>query len=304
MDSSSEMAIFVNVVRQGGFSAAARALNRTPSAISKQITRLEDRLDVRLLNRTTRQLSMTDEGEAYYHRATAILADIAETEALVSNKSAAPRGLLRVTCSTTFGRQQIVPILPDFLARYPDLKFQLSLNDKVVDLVQEGFDVAIRMAELHDSSLVARRLAVDRRLICAAPSYIEKFGLPRHPDALANHNCLVLRNAMAMNDWAFRLDGKIRTIHVDGSFETNSGVAVHEAVLAGLGIAQMASFVVVPDLRAGRLVTCLDEFIVTEKPIYALFPDRRHLSPKVRAFIDFLVDRFTPTPPWGDWPGR
>ena len=143
MDSSSEMAVFVNVVREGGFSAAARALNRTPSAISKQITRLEDRLDVRLLNRTTRRFSMTDEGEAYYRRATAILADIAETEALVSNRGAAPRGLLRVTCSTTFGRQQIVPILPEFLTRYPDLKFQLSLDDTVVDLVQEGFDVAI-----------------------------------------------------------------------------------------------------------------------------------------------------------------
>ncbi|MFT6580201.1 MAG: LysR family transcriptional regulator [Alphaproteobacteria bacterium] len=302
MNSSSEMASFVEVVRESGFSAAARNLNRTPSAISKQISQLEDRLGVRLLNRTTRQLSMTDEGEIYFHRAEAILADIRETEALISNQGSAPRGLLRITCSTSFGRQQIVPILPDFLTRYPELKMQLSLSDTMVDLVQEGFDVAIRMAELNDSSLVARRLAVDRRVVCAAPSYYEKHGMPTHPTELADHNCLVLRNATAMNDWAFMLDGNVHTIHVDGGFETNSGVAAQEAALAGLGIVQLATFAVAPDLRAGRLVSCLDEYVISAQPIYAVYPHRRHLSQKVRVFIDYLAERFGDNPPWGDVP--
>ncbi|MBL4719821.1 MAG: LysR family transcriptional regulator [Alphaproteobacteria bacterium] len=302
MDASSEMTVFVEVVREGGFSAAARNLNRTPSAISKQISRLEDRLSVRLLNRTTRQLSTTDEGETYFHRAEAILADIAETEELISNQGATIRGQLRVTCSTAFGRQQIVPILPEFLAKYPELKMQLSLSDTMVDLVQEGFDVAIRMAELNDSSLVARRLAVAQRVVCAAPSYFEKHGAPKHPTELVEHNCLVLRAAAAMNDWAFLLDGEVHTIHVDGGFEANSGVAVHEATLAGLGISQLATFVSAPDLRAGRLVSCLDEYVISETPVYAVYPHRRHLSQKVRVFIDFLVEIFGGTPPWGDLP--
>lgn len=297
MDPSSEMAAFVEVVRQGGFSAAARALNRTPSAISKQISRLEDRLGVRLLNRTTRQLSMTDEGEAYFHRATAILTDISETEAMVADQGAAPRGVLRVTCSTTFGHQQIVPILPEFLAQYPELRLQLSLSDTVVDLVQEGFDVAVRMGDMNDSSLVARRLAVHRRQVCAAPSYIDKHGMPEHPEQLSTHNCLVHQNVTALNDWAFMLDGNIRTIHVGGSFESNSAIAIHAAALAGLGIAQMASFVVAPDLKAGGLVSCLDKFVVSEKPIFAVYPNRRNLSQKVRVFIDFLADHFAATPP-------
>lgn len=290
------MSVFVEVVRQGGFSVAARSLNRTPSAVSKQISRLEDRLGVRLLNRTTRQINMTEEGEAYFDRAITILADIAETEAMVANQGAAPRGLLRVTCSTTFGRQKIVPVLPGFLTRYPDLRMQLSLSDTLVDLVQDGFDVALRMGELNDSSLVARRLALIQRLVCAAPSYIEKHGLPEHPEQLSDHNCLVHRDVTAMNDWAFRLDGDIRKIHVGGSFESNSAVAIHEAALAGLGVAQMASFVAAPDLKAGRLVSCLDKFVDSERPIYAVYPHRRHLTQKVRVFIDYLVDHFAATP--------
>jgi len=297
MDPSSEMSVFVEVVRQGGFSAAARTLNRTPSAVSKQISRLEDRLGVRLLNRTTRQLNVTEEGEAYFDRAAVILADIMETEAMVSNHGAAPRGVLRVTCTNTFGRQKIVPILPEFLALYPALRLQLSLSDTVVDLVRDGFDVAIRMGEMNDSALMIRRLALDRRLVCAAPSYIDKHGLPDHPEQLADHSCLIMRNAVAMNDWAFLYDGAIRKVHVDGRFESNSGVAIHAAALAGLGIAQIGSSIVAPDLESGALVSCLDDFVVAERPIYAVYPHKRHLSQKTRAFIDFIVDHFASTPP-------
>lgn len=298
MKRSDEMAVFVNVVREGGFSAAAKAMQLTPSAVSKQVSRLEDRLNVQLLNRTTRHLSMTEEGEIYFRRATAILADIEEAEALVSDRRGTPSGTLRVTSSITFGRHQIVPMMPEFLNTYPDLRLQLSLADNIVDLVQEGVDVAIRIGELVDSSLVARRLAVDRRVVCAAPSYVEKYGIPKSPEALRDHNCLVITNIPSMRDWAFSFGSSTRTIHVEGRFETNSGVAIHEAALDGIGIAQLAAYLVAPDLRAGRLVSFLEDRVAEGKPIYAVYPHSRHLSPKVRAFIDFLADKLTPIPPW------
>ncbi len=298
MDRSDEMSVYVNVVREGGFSAAAKVLGLTPSAVSKQISRLEERLDTRLLNRTTRKLSMTEEGETYFHRASVILADIEEVEAMVSNRLDMPRGTLRVSSSIAFGRHQIVPMMPDFLNENPKVKLQLSLSDNLVDLVQEGIDVAIRVADLTDSSLVARRLAVDRRVVCAAPSYIEAHGIPQSPEALRDHNCLVVSNVPSMRDWEFSFGNTVRKIHVEGRFETNSGVAVHEAALAGLGIAQLAAFLVAPDIRAGRLVSFLEDRIATGKPIYAVYPHRKHLSPKVRAFIDFLVGKLTPVPPW------
>lgn len=298
MQRTDEMNVFVNVVREGGFSAAAKALQLTPSAVSKQVSRLEDRLNVRLLNRTTRQLSMTDEGEIYFQRAAAILADIEEAEALVSDRSDSPSGTLRVTSSITFGRHQIIPMMPEFLNAYPDMRLQLSLSDNIVDLVQEGFDVAIRAADLTDSSLVARRLAVDRRIVCAAPSYVEKHGIPQSPEALRDHNCLVITNIPSMRDWEFTFGGTTRKIHVEGRFETNSGVGVHEAALDGLGIAQLAAYLVADDLRAGRLISFLEDRVADGKPIYAVYPHSRHLSPKIRAFIDFLVEKLTPIPPW------
>jgi len=298
MQRPDEMAAFVNVVREGGFSAAAKAMQLTPSAVSKQVSRLEDRLNVQLLNRTTRHLSMTEEGETFFQRATAILADIEEAEALVSDRRGTPSGTLRVTSSITFGRHQLVPMMPEFLNSYPDLRLQLSLSDNVVDLVQEGVDVAIRIGELTDSSLVARRLAVDRRVVCAAPSYVEKYGIPKSPEALRDHNCLVITNIPSMRDWIFSFGSTTRKIHVEGRFETNSGVAIHEAALDGIGIAQLAAYLVAPDLRAGRLVSFLEDRVAEGKPIFAVYPHSRHLSPKVRAFIDFLVDKLTPIPPW------
>ena len=298
MDRSDEMAVFVNVVREGGFTAAAKALGLTPSAVSKQVARLESRLNVRLLNRTTRQLSMTDEGEAYFDRATAILSEIDELEAMVSDRRDTPRGTLRVSSSIAFGRHQIVPMMPEFLNAYPEVRLQLSLSDNLIDVVQEGFDVAIRIAELSDSSLVARRLATDRRIVCASPAYIAKYGAPRSPEALRDHNCLVVTNVPSMRDWAFSFGNAVRTVHVEGRFEANSGVAVREAALAGLGIAQLPAFMVAPDVRAGQLVSVLEGRVAPGRPIYAVYPHRRHLSPKVRVFIDFLVEKLTPVPPW------
>ena len=221
---------------------------------------------------------------------------------MISNRGGAPRGILRVSCSTTFGRLQVVPLMPEFLSQFPDIKLQLSLTDTMVDLVQEGIDVAIRISELSDSSLVARRLGLDRRIVVASPAYAEKHGLPKKPEDLHDHNCLILSTAQALTDWEFSHNGETRKIHVDGPFEANSGVAVHAATLAGIGIAQLASYVAVPDLKAGRLISCLDEFVTSQRPIYAVYPHRRHLSPKVREFVNFLIERFTPIAPWGTWP--
>jgi DNA-binding transcriptional LysR family regulator len=300
MDAPGEMAVFVRVVDEGGFSAAARALGLTPSAVSKLVSRLEDRLGARLLNRTTRRLSLTDEGQAYYQRSTHILAEIDEAERAVSRLHASPRGRLRVTAATAFATNQIAPLLPEFLDRYPEVHLELSVTDRVVDLVEEGFDVGVRTGALGDSSLISRLLAEDHRTICATPAYLERHGAPRTPADLARHNCITWTgNPGGLNDWPFEGPDGPYTVRVHGNAEVNNGEALHEMALAGLGIAHMAEYRVAPDIRMGRLVPLLahcHRFV--RLPIHVVYPHRRHLSPKVRAFVDFLAGKFTPVPPW------
>jgi len=299
LDKLGEMAMFVRVVDAGSFSAAARALHLTPSAVSKQISRLEGRLDARLLQRTTRRLHLTEEGRAFYERSVRIVAEIAEAEEAVNTLHATPQGTLRVNATVAFAKHQVVPRLPAFLARYPQLRIELELTDRSVDLVEEGLDVAIRLEEqMTDSSLVARRLAVNRRVICASPAYLEANGIPETPDDLLNHNCLTLSARETFNDWEFEDDNGSRTLRVGGNFEANHGDALHEAVLAGIGLARLATYLVAPDIHAGRLVPLLVDYAHEKNALYVVYPHRRHLSSKVRAFVDFLVEAFTPVPPW------
>lgn len=300
MDTMGEMQVFTRVVDTGGFSAAARSLNLSPSAVSKQITRLEDRLGVRLLTRTTRRLSLTEEGDAFYHRVKRILADIEEAEQAVSMTKVSPRGYLRVTTSVAFGESQIVPIVPEFLDRYPEVTLELSLSDGVVDLVEEGFDLAVRMGKLSSSAMVARKLGENRRRIVAAPSYIEKFGMPQAPDDLNHHNCLCFAGHPYLNDWPFRHpDGRRQVVRVHGNFVANNGQSIYDLLVSGHGISRAAEFLICKDLSDGRLVELLGDYLEDDpSPIHAVYPDPRHLSPKVRAFIDYLVEKFTPTPPW------
>lgn len=299
MDKATEMAVFIRVVDSGGFSAAARELGMSPSAVSKLIGRLENRLDARLLNRTTRQVSLTEEGRAFYDRASRIIADIDEAEGAVRALHAAPRGLLRVNAPVTFGNYQIAPILPSFLDRYPELRVEITLTDALIDLVEEAADVAIRIGRLTDTALVARKLADDRRVICAAPAYLERHGTPRTPDALRRHNCLMSSQPRFLNDWPFDSAQGPQMMTVTGNLESNSGDIRYRMALDGYGIVRMPEFMVGQDLKAGRLVTLLTDCHRTEPvPIHAVYPHRRHLSPKVRAFVDYLVGRFTPTPPW------
>lgn len=298
MDKTVEMGVFARTVEVGSFSGAGRLLKLTPSAVSKQISRLEDRLGARLFNRTTRQLNLTEEGRAFYERCTRILADIEEAERAVTDLHDTPRGALRITATTGFTKRQVVPLIPEFLDLYPHVRVELELNDRQVDLIAEGIDVAIRIGELPDSSLVARKLGVNRRIVCAAPSYLDKHGTPETPEELFSHNCLTFSASPRFNDWEFQGPEGVRTIRVSGNFEANHTEALYDAVLAGIGLARLATYLVGPDIKAGRLIPVLKDYAREKTAIYALYPHRRHLSAKVRAFMDYLGEKFTPTPPW------
>ncbi len=293
------METFARVVESGSFSRAARDLHMTPSAVSKMIGRLEDRLGVRLLSRTTRKLSLTEEGRAFYQRVTPILAEVEEAEETVSLSTAEARGVLRVNASTAFGQYQIVPLIPKMLAKYPSLQVQLTMTDSIVNLVEEGFDVSIRIGTLTDSSLIARKLGTAHRVLVASPDYLKRRGTPQCPHDLKDHECLKLSIPTSLNKWEFNTDGGPSTVEVSGRFEADNAIALHEAALAGIGLFRAASFVVGDDIKAGRLVPVLQEFEITGDPgIFAVWPHNRNLSAKVRAFVDTLVEAFTPIPPW------
>ncbi|MFP6711097.1 MAG: LysR family transcriptional regulator [Rhodospirillales bacterium] len=299
MDSAGEMAVFAEVVEAQNFSVAARALRLTPSAVSKLIGRLEERLGARLLNRTTRQVSLTDEGRTYYQSCLPILAAIKDAEMAVSNFQEEPRGLLKINSSTAFGLSHLEPLLPDLLAKYPDLRIELTLSESIVNLVEEEVDVAIRTGNLPDSSLIARRLGSIRRIVTASPEYLKQHGAPKTPIDLKDHNCLQISTLTTFNHWEFQVGGKIKRIDISGNFETNNATALHRAVLAGIGLMRSANFIVAEDVKAGRLQAVLEEYeSKKELGVYAVYPHSQHLSPKVRVFVDMLVDTFVPVQPW------
>lgn len=299
MDRAGEMTVFVRVAEEGSFSAAARILGQTPSAVSKLIGRLEDRLGVRLIHRTTRKLSLTEEGDAFFQRAVRILADIDEAELAVSSLHATPRGILRVNTGVAFGKHIIGPLIPEFLERYSDVNIEMSMTDSLIDLVEDGVDVAVRFGDLKDSSMVARFLAGSRRAVVASPAYLERYGVPTHPKDLVNHNLIGFSNQPNLNTWVFLVDGVEYPVPVKGNFTANNGETIFEMATEGLGMARMAEFLVGPAAKEGKLVRVLTDFYrdITI-PIHAIYPHRRHLSPKVRAFVDFLVEKFHPEPPW------
>lgn len=298
---SGEMDVFVHVVRTGGLSAAGRVLGLSPSAVSKIIGRLEDRLGARLLQRTTRRLSLTEEGRTFYDRCLRILADIDDAEQAVGRLRTAPGGTLRITAAVAFGTYQVVPLLPEFVDRYRLINLDLTVTDRIVDLVEEGVDLGIRTGARFESSLVSRLLAEDYRIICAAPSYLDRFGVPEVPTDLAQHNCLAWFGGSHgdLNEWPFTGPDGPYTVTARGNTRVNSGETLYEMTLAGLGIAQLAEFRVGEDVRCGRLVPLLADYHRPEPlPIHVVYPHRQHLSPKVRAFVDYLVEKFTPDPPW------
>ena len=297
MDRTAEMIAFVRAVETGGFSAAARDLGLTPSALSKLVGRLEDRLGVRLLHRTTRRLQLTAEGETFFNRARPILTALDEAEAEVAAAGAQPRGLLRLNCGSAFGRHQLTPAIPRFLERYPEIELDLTIDDLAPVPTDERYDLTIRIGALDESSAVARRICNLERVICAAPAYLERHGIPRTPDDLQRHNCLWITSLPALRRWPFDTDDGIRVVHISGNIVANNAETVLQLAVAGVGITRLTDVIVGDALRRGALVPVLTEWHHVEPvPLYATYPSGRHLAPKVRAMMDFLVEQFGHTP--------
>ena len=298
IDHAGEMAAFVRVVDANGFSAAAPGLGLTPSAVSKLVSRLEARLGVRLLQRTTRALSLTADGEAFYAAARRIVGEIAALESEISDQRGTPHGLLRVTTSLAFSTHQLAPMIGEFLERYPAIQLELTPTDRVVDMIEEGVDVAIRIGRLPDSSLMARKIGEDVRLVCAAPSYLARHPAPQRPQELVRHNCIVSRDRAYLNRWPFRIDGEVREIEVGGRLAVSEGEAQMRLALRGLGIVRLTRLTVAAAIKRGELVSLLLEYSAEEPvPIHAVYPHRKHLASKVTAFVGFITEKFTP-PPW------
>ncbi len=302
MDPLSDVACFVSVVDRGSFTAAAEQLGLSRSAISKQVSQLENRLGARLLHRTTRRLSLTEVGQLFYSRARRGLQEIAEAEAAVTVLQSAPRGSLRVNVPMSFGILHLAPAIADFLARYPEVAIDMRLDDRKLDLVEEGFDVAIRIGELPDSSLVARRLCACPLVVCATPAYLRQHGEPKTPDDLRRHRILSFSYADAPSQWTFTgRDGSTVSVPVSGPVRMNNSLALREVLLAHVGLTLTPRFVVAPDLRAGRLKAVLTQYRLREPVAYAVYPERRHLSPKVKAFVDFATELFARTASADGW---
>ncbi|WP_207478263.1 LysR family transcriptional regulator [Arenibaculum pallidiluteum] len=300
MDRLDDMAVFVKVVDCRSFTLAAERLGLSKSVVSRRLTELENRLGVRLLNRTTRRLSLTEVGQAFYERATRILADVDEAEQAAGDLHAAPRGTLRVNAPVSFGVKHLAPAIADLMEHHPEMEIEMDLNDRYVDLVDEGYDVAVRIGRLRDSSLIARRLAPVRRALIGSPAYFARRGRPSHPDELTRHNCLVYTNSPVADQWSFRIDGEIRPVRVAGSLRVNNGEILLEAVRQGIGLAILPTFIASEALKDGSAECILREFTVSEIAVHAVYPHGRHLSPKVRAFVDFLASRFGPSPYWDE----
>lgn len=298
MDVLSAMRVFQTVADRGGFSAAAAQLNLSKASVSKQVSALEDHLGARLLNRTTRRLALTEVGQAYLARVRSILDDVAETESAVGRHHAAPCGTLKVNAPMSFALLHLSPALCDFMKRYPDLTVELNLTDRRVDLVEEGVDVAVRIGRLADSSLIARRIAPARLAVCAAPAYLAEHGSPRTPADLAGHDCCVYTVGERRDEWRFTGPDGGHTVHVAGRLRADNGQILRDAVLAGHCIGLFPTFMVGADLREGRLVRVLESYDIGEAGLYAIYPPGRHLSAKVRAFVDYLAERFGPEPSW------
>lgn len=299
MDSLTDIVVFVRVVDDGSFTRAAERLKLSRSVVSKYVTRLEGRLGARLLNRTTRRLSLTEAGRIFYERSRRGLQDIEEAEAEVSRLQEKPRGVLRINSPMSFGILHIAPALPEFLAQHPEVSVEMNLDDRVVDVIEEGFDVSIRIAEMPDSSLIARRLAPCRHVIVAAPAYLEKHGTPRTPEDLRDHNIISFSYQASAYDWHFiSPDNKQISVPVSGSMQANNSLALREALLRGVGITRTPTFVVGKDVQDGHLLSILGNYRTLEVSIYLVYPQRRHLSPKVRAFVDFMADRISEPPYW------
>jgi DNA-binding transcriptional LysR family regulator len=299
MDKLTSIKAFTQVVQHGSFAAAARELRLSRSVVSKYVIELERELGSQLLVRTTRNASPTQNGQAYYERCLAILADLEEADLAVMQLQSEPRGVLRVNAPMSFGTLHVGRAVADFMEKYPELKIMLLLSDQQIDPVQEGFDVTLRIAsELPSSSLIARKVAPASLVVCAAPSYLARRGVPAHPDDLRTHDCLAYGYLATGNQWKLTGPDGDHRINISWTLCANNGEVLRDAAVKGRGIVLLPSFIVGADLQEGGLRSILTDYPAPEIAVYAIYPPTRHLSVKVRMFIDFLIERFGSQPYW------
>ncbi len=298
IDIVASMRVFTAVVDAGSFAGAADKLDLSRGMATRYVAQLEAHLGVRLLNRTTRKLSLTEAGNDYYQRATQVLAMVEEAETSVAQEASVPRGTLRVTSSVTFGVHHLGRAITEYLQQYPGVQVDVTLNDRVVDLIEEGFDLGIRVATRIDPGLVARKLTPARIVVCASPGYLKKHGAPQSPEELTGHNCLSYAYWSLGNEWHFRRKGVERKVRVSGNLRGNNGDILVNAAIEGVGVILHPTFLVYEPLREKKLVRILPDWEADDLTVFAVYPNRKFLPPKVRSFIDFLAERFGPEPYW------
>jgi DNA-binding transcriptional LysR family regulator len=298
MDKLNSMSIFVEVVKCQSFTAAAEKTGYSRAQVSKSVNQLEAYLGTRLLNRTTRRSSLTETGRIYYERCKAILNDIDEVEGIAGEQTSKPHGRLTISAPTSFGTLHLNKAIPEYKKQYPQVQISLSLADRFIDVVAEGFDLAIRIAELDDSSLIARKVAPCKRVFCASPDYLNKNGTPKVPQDLAIHQCLIYSNELKPDTWFMHGPNGTESIKVNGPICADNGDILKAAAISGLGVTLLPTFIAGPDLAAGRLKQVLPDYRPPEISIYIVFPSRRYLSAKVRTFVDFLSGYFGEYPSW------
>jgi DNA-binding transcriptional LysR family regulator len=299
MDRLRAYEVFVTVVSRGSFTRAADMLETSPANVTRYVNELEAHLGTRLLNRSSRKLSLTEGGETLYARCKSILDDVAETEGLVSSASVEPRGRLRINAPVSFGILHLAPLWPAFMRKYPRVELDVSLNDRVVDMVDEGYDLAIRISRAGSTNHAARKLATSNNILCASPAYLERCGYPAAPADLVGHRCIGYSYAATGDEWQLiDSENTVHTVKVNCHMHTNNGDTARAVALGGEGVIWQPAFLVGNDLLAGKLVRILPEYRLPDIDVFALYPSRRHLSAKIRAMVDFLVEAFGGMTPW------
>ena len=295
------MRVFSAVAKNRSFSVAAKKLSISKAMVSKHIKSLENSLSVRLFNRTTRKLNLTDAGSSYYEKVNIILSEIDETESAISQLNSETKGKLKVMAQPSFGAFHLSRALSLYLKKYTEVTVNLELSHRIPDLVEENIDLAFHVGELNDSMYVSRRIASARRVICASPEYIKKIGMPKKPEDLLNHNCLIYMPRNDMGKWEFLDKGKRKKIKVTGDIQCNSGDALRVASIQSRGITQLPTYMVGLDIQAGRLQAVLEDFEPEKQPIYAIYNHRKYISAKIKTFIDFIYNLYQPEPYWNEW---
>jgi DNA-binding transcriptional LysR family regulator len=299
MDRLRAFEVFVTVVSKQGFAKAADVLDTSPANVTRYVADLEAHLGTRLLNRHSRKLSLTESGEALYARARSILDDVAEAEAVTASGALQPRGRLRINAPLSFGILHLAPLWPRFMQRHPEVELEVALIDRVVDIVDEGFDLAIRISRTGSTAHAARKLATSRNIICASPAYVRQHGHPKAPSDLAEHACIGYTHSSTGDDWhVVDPQGLAHAVRVNCVMHTNNGDTARAAAIAGVGVIWQPTFLIGDDLRSGRLVPLLPGYQMPDIDVLAVYPSRRHLSAKVRVMIDFLAEAFKGVPPW------